>query len=166
MWFISFKGWNRGAIFCSQLPGIHDIKLACWGTVMSITAGLKGSQTLRDRVAPVHGVIIVWVGILWIICVCVSLRVFGETWRAIGEEWIIDEFLYNTPTPKHTHTHLIASQPKEESWIISLTKWTSTLPQNLIVIWHIFTPGGLKKLADWDHISQNWLQAAWTAFGS
>ena len=36
---------------------------------------LKGSQTLRDGVAPVHGVIIVWVGILWIMCVCLCVSV-------------------------------------------------------------------------------------------
>lgn len=152
MWFISFKGWNRGAKFCSQLPGIHDIKLACWGTVMSISAGLKGSQTLRDRVAPVHGVIIVWVGILWIICVCVSVCVFAETWRTIGEEWIIDECLYNA-TPKHTHILLHHSLKKKDElfhWQSKKKKSScaSTLTQDVIVIWYIFTPGVWKTLGD------------------
>lgn len=35
---------QRGAHLFTQLPGIHDIKLARRATVMSISAGLKGGR--------------------------------------------------------------------------------------------------------------------------
>lgn len=48
-----------GPILRTQLPGTHDITPAWSGTVMTISGGQKGSQTLRDRPASVHVVITV-----------------------------------------------------------------------------------------------------------
>lgn len=53
-----------GPILRTQLPGTHDITRAWSGTVMTISGGRKWSQTLGDRLASVHGVITMRVGIL------------------------------------------------------------------------------------------------------
>lgn len=97
---------KHGGLFVH--PASRNTWYQAWrGTVMSIFTELKGSQALRDRVAPVHGVIIVWLGILWIICVCmwvwvcacVSFHMEGH-WGEINH-WCT------------SFEHLAASQPKE-----------------------------------------------------
>lgn len=94
--------WNTGGLFVH--PASRNTWYQAWrGTVMSIFTELKGSQALRDRVAPVHGVIIVWLGILWIICVCmwvwvcacVSFHMEGH-WGEINH-WCTSFELLNTP---------------------------------------------------------------------
>lgn len=93
---------KHGGLFVH--PASRNTWYQAWrGTVMSIFTELKGSQALRDRVAPVHGVIIVWLGILWIICVCmwvwvcacVSFHMEGH-WGEINH-WCTSFELLNTP---------------------------------------------------------------------
>lgn len=93
---------KHGGLFVH--PASRNTWYQAWrGTVMSIFTELKGSQALRDRVAPVHGVIIVWLGILWIICVCmwvwvcacVSFHMEGH-WGEINH-WCTSFELLSTP---------------------------------------------------------------------